>query len=668
MGSIIPTPGKRPLYNGNINSMAVNINYPGGAVAPQSPQLYNYSYDQLNRITGMDVFRSSTLSTFNDWRDMLVVGDYKERVSYDANGNILRYLRQGFGSNLPMDSLTYNYNYTGGRLTNNKLNYVTDKIGGSTAHSTNYSNDIENQAAGNYTYDAIGNLTKDIQEGITNIEWNVYGKIRRITRTATGANPITSIRYNYDAAGNRILKTVTRSATDSVEYTAYVRDASGNVMATYLAMDAPNGSINSSATLLLREQHIYGSSRIGILNRNVSVGTSTFTNPSILNFIRGNKFFELSNHLGNVLVTLSDKKIGVDANADGIIDYYNANVVTANDYYPFGMLMPGRTFTTATGYRYGFNGKENDNEVKGEANQQDYGMRIYDPRIGKFLSADPLSKSFAWYTPYQFAGNKPIYATDLDGLEENPYSLGRAEQSNREWAENLKKTDPHHADEKIDKANLNAFVLVTTPLSFGSSTVIKVIGGLWVFYQTQRVFGILNQKAVTPEQKKENFEQLKQTGADIFIGLGTGYFVGKVYNSWNVFKVNSETHIDIGGYGKYPNAKNYTTSGVDYEGKAIPNLVQGRAEINLKEVPINSIDKITIENAPFNDEIMTEASRVLAPNGQLSITTPSPGHGVFEGIAKKFELKILNKTTSNVPDGAGGTFESTTVTFTKPKK
>ncbi|MEZ2442984.1 RHS repeat-associated core domain-containing protein [Chitinophaga sp. RCC_12] len=48
-------------------------------------------------------------------------------------------------------------------------------------------------------------------------------------------------------------------------------------------------------------------------------------------------------------------------------------------------------------YRYGFNGKENDNEVKGEGNQQDYGMRIYDPRLGRFLSVDPLTKGYPHY-------------------------------------------------------------------------------------------------------------------------------------------------------------------------------------------------------------------------------------------------------------------------------
>ncbi|MFN5647868.1 MAG: RHS repeat-associated core domain-containing protein, partial [Sphingobacteriales bacterium] len=100
---------------------------------------------------------------------------------------------------------------------------------------------------------------------------------------------------------------------------------------------------------------------------------------------------------------------------------FTADVVSATDYAPFGMQMVGRSFDAAgaAAYRYGFNGKENDSEVKGEGNQQDYGMRIYDPRLGRFLSEDPLSQSYPWYTPYQFAGNKPIKFVDLDGTEEH---------------------------------------------------------------------------------------------------------------------------------------------------------------------------------------------------------------------------------------------------------
>jgi RHS repeat-associated protein len=69
--------------------------------------------------------------------------------------------------------------------------------------------------------------------------------------------------------------------------------------------------------------------------------------------------------------------------------------------------------------RYGFNGKEHDSEAKGWQNQVDYGNRIYDPRVGRFLSVDPLQKRYPYFTPYQFAGNQPIWAIDLDGLE--PY-------------------------------------------------------------------------------------------------------------------------------------------------------------------------------------------------------------------------------------------------------
>lgn len=85
------------------------------------------------------------------------------------------------------------------------------------------------------------------------------------------------------------------------------------------------------------------------------------------------------------------------------------------------MQMPGRSYTASSSYRYGFNGKEKDPETYGEGNIYDYGFRIYDPRLGRFKSVDPLTQSYPWYTPYQFAGNKPILCIDLDGAEEYHY-------------------------------------------------------------------------------------------------------------------------------------------------------------------------------------------------------------------------------------------------------
>lgn len=78
--------------------------------------------------------------------------------------------------------------------------------------------------------------------------------------------------------------------------------------------------------------------------------------------------------------------------------------------------MPGRQFSIG-GYRFGFNGKEMDNEVEGNGNQYDYGFRIYNPRLARFLSVDPLTNKYAELTPYQFASNRPIDCIDIDGLE-----------------------------------------------------------------------------------------------------------------------------------------------------------------------------------------------------------------------------------------------------------
>lgn len=118
-----------------------------------------------------------------------------------------------------------------------------------------------------------------------------------------------------------------------------------------------------------------------------------------------------------MLVTISDKKIGVDNNSDGIIDYYNADVITANDYYPFGSQMPGRKYSASSSkYRYGFNGKEKSDEVSGEGNAYNFDARMYNPRIGRWFSADAKGKAFS--SPYNYVQNNPINRVDPDGNDD----------------------------------------------------------------------------------------------------------------------------------------------------------------------------------------------------------------------------------------------------------
>jgi len=128
----------------------------------------------------------------------------------------------------------------------------------------------------------------------------------------------------------------------------------------------------------------------------------------------GDKRYELSNHLGNVLVVVNDKKL--PGAASGTIPYYNSDIASYSDYDPFGMPLPYRQHDTPA-YRYGFQGQEKDDEIKGEGNSLNYTFRMHDPRVGRFFAVDPLFKEYPELTPFQFASNSPIDMVELEGME-----------------------------------------------------------------------------------------------------------------------------------------------------------------------------------------------------------------------------------------------------------
>jgi len=80
------------------------------------------------------------------------------------------------------------------------------------------------------------------------------------------------------------------------------------------------------------------------------------------------------------------------------------------------MLMPGRHANTSD-YRYGFQGQEMDDEVKGEGNSVNYKYRMHDPRVGRFFARDPMASIFSWNSPYAFSENRVIDGVELEGLE-----------------------------------------------------------------------------------------------------------------------------------------------------------------------------------------------------------------------------------------------------------
>jgi RHS repeat-associated protein len=299
---------------------------------------------------------------------------------------------------LKMDNLKYNYNTTTTgtganavtHLLNNKLRSVNDAVVGN-----NYTQDIKNHAdIDNYTYDKIGNLTADIAGNLKSIEWTLYGKVKKVTKD--NGNLIT---FAYDAAGNRIKKTT--EIKGYVTTTYYTRDAQGNVLAVYTNDQDGNNEF------YLSEVPLYGSSRLGEWRPrrllDIVAAENTVTTLS------GEKTYELSNHLGNVLAVVSD-----ELSPFGGVGGGEAVVVSATDYYAFGQEMPGRTFASDD-YRYGFNGKERENDFWGDGNAYDFGARINDTRLCRWLSVDKAISLYPALSPYNFSGNSPITFKDSDG-------------------------------------------------------------------------------------------------------------------------------------------------------------------------------------------------------------------------------------------------------------
>lgn len=146
--------------------------------------MYAYSYDQLNRLTEMRAFKNLNTTT-NSWNGLTQIDRYRERITYDGNGNMLSYNRNGHKTSFTMDVLAYTYNGN-----TNQLNRVYDAVSDDNKYGSDPGDvqDIDRQQPDNYAYDEIGNMTKDVKEGITSIRWSVYRKILEINRTASAAN------------------------------------------------------------------------------------------------------------------------------------------------------------------------------------------------------------------------------------------------------------------------------------------------------------------------------------------------------------------------------------------------------------------------------------------------------------------------------------------------
>lgn len=359
---------KEVVYNPNPGtSIITESNYSGSIKAQHwndrltptsnegNQEAYLYAYDDFNQL------KDARFASFRPDQITLpgvLSGSENFRVSgitYDKNGNLRTLVRKDeIGA--VVDNLKYNYVTP---ASSNRLTHVDD-------------DDSEDQDLGDLIYDASGRLKKDLSEDVEYF-YNTQGLVIGVQKESTGQD---IIKFYYDDGGFRYKKEHYSLTTGDVEETTlYVRDASGQVTSIYNKPSTDYEQI---------ELAFYGSSRIGTLTLNDPTSTDDDYN------------YELKDHLGNVRQVIRVR---------GVIEDW---AFSKANYYPFGMK-----FMNINSYRYGYQGEYAEDETGEDGiKANSFQLRLYNPRLGRWLSPDPYGQ---YHSPYLAMGNSPTGMVDPDG-------------------------------------------------------------------------------------------------------------------------------------------------------------------------------------------------------------------------------------------------------------
>lgn len=179
------------------------------------------------------------------------------------------------------------------------------------------------------------------------------------------------------------------------------------------------------------------------------------------------------------------------------------------------------------------------NRSLGEGTHYDYGFRIYNPRVAKFLSVDPLTKDYPMLTPYQFASNTPIQATDLDGLETSysffqdyfskTFNFDYHKNTNSEYVKEfttqktimlgeVTKTKAQEYMQGVSKSPLSAFTLIIMTAPFAEANFAtmspRLIGSSYIGKQGLDVFVETGTQFIA-----NDFDYRRVDASDIFTAL-----------------------------------------------------------------------------------------------------------------------------------------------------
>ena len=188
-----------------------------------------------------------------------------------------------------------------------------------------------------------------------------------------------------------------------------------------------------------------------------------------------------------------------------------------NDYYPFGMLVPNR-HGSSNSYRYGFNGKEKDDELKGIGNSYDFGARMLDPRVGRWFAVDKMRMKAPSWSPYRFGFDNPMRFIDSDGNYETDghywtiYMIGLLMGLEKQEAQRL----AYEVEKWDTKIIGNTATLNYTWASSSHQQETHALSGGSSWYERDYTTRALLDVDITKEENLEEFGRLLHRYGDTF--------------------------------------------------------------------------------------------------------------------------------------------------------
>lgn len=352
-------PGSTPLYNRNISETHWKTK------TDNKLRSYKYSYDALHRLTNAEYVGDYSLVNNSSQTENYSEGP----ISYDTNGNITKLERFGLkGNNMidKIDALSYRYLPYSNKLLSIKDNASTDGF-----------ND-KYTGAGEYTYDANGNMLSDLNKGISNITYNHLNLPVLITFTTT---PIlnNTVEYVYTAKGEKLKKKfkISVNTTETHYNGGFIYQKSNNNPSQLQYFSHPEGYVTKDSN-----------------------GDFSYV-------------FHYSDHLGNIRLSYTDN------DGNGVIS--TNEIIEDNHYYPFGLKHKGYNHAVmplgnSNAQKNKFQGKELQDEF---LDWYSFDWRNYDPAMGRFFNVDPLAELAPDWTPYRYGFNNPVYWSDPTGLYED---------------------------------------------------------------------------------------------------------------------------------------------------------------------------------------------------------------------------------------------------------